>query len=154
MHIAISIKSDKFQLLNSTTLEVAGITYPTSDGTSGQVLKTDGSGTLSFGAVSVENVAKVTSLSFGSLTDYDVITASATVTSDFGTVANTGNTFNDHGFIFRDSGLPQLPSYTVATLPSTVAGDLALCTDETGGSTVVFFDGTNWRRMADRAVAS
>ena len=93
-------------------------------------------------------------MSFGSLTDYDVITASATVTSDFGTVANTGNTFNDHGFIFRDSGLPQLPSYTVATLPSTVAGDLALCTDETGGSTVVFFDGTNWRRMADRAVAS
>ena len=52
------------------------------------------------------------------------------------------------------SGLPQLPSYTVATLPSTVAGDLALCTDETGGATVVFYDGSNWRRMADRAVAS
>ena len=100
------------------------------------------------------NVDKVTALSFGSLTDYDVITASATLTSDFGTVANTGNTSNDHGFIFRDSGLPQLPSYTVATLPSTVAGDLALCTDETGGSTVVFYDGSNWRRMADRAVAS
>ena len=29
------------------------------------------------------------------------------------------------------------PSYTVATLSDTVAGDLALCTDETGGSTVV-----------------
>lgn len=100
------------------------------------------------------NVDKVTALSFGSLTDYDVITASTTLTSDFGTVANTGNTSNDHGFIFRDSGLPQLPSYTVATLPSTVAGDLALCTDETGGSTVVFYDGSNWRRMADRAVAS
>ena len=137
------------------TLSVNGAyTFPTSDGSSDQVLQTDGSGALSFGAVSVTNVAKVTSLSFGSLTDYDVITASATVTSDFGTVANTGNTFNDHGFIFRDSGLPQLPSYTVSTLPSTVAGDLALCTDETGGSTVVFFDGTNWRRMADRAVAS
>lgn len=152
--ITARLRSDSLQLLNDTSLVVSGLTYPTSDGTSGQVLKTDGSGTLSFGAVSVENVAKVTSLSFGSLTDYDVITASATVTSDFGTVANTGNTFNDHGFIFRDSGLPQLPSYTVATLPSTVAGDLALCTDETGGSTVVFFDGTNWRRMADRAVAS
>ena len=137
------------------TLGVNGeYTFPTSDGSADQVLKTDGSGALSFGAVSVTNVAKVTSLSFGSLTDYDVITASATVTSDFGTVANTGNTFNDHGFIFRDSGLPQLPSYTVATLPSTVAGDLALCTDETGGSTVVFYDGSNWRRMADRAVAS
>ena len=42
------------------------------------------------------------------------------------------------GFIFRDSGLPNHPSYTVATLSDTVAGDLALCTDETGGSTVVF----------------
>ena len=105
-------------------------------------------------SASTTNVDKVTALSFGSLTDYDVITASATLTSDFGTVANTGNTSNDHGFIFRDSGLPQLPSYTVATLPSTVAGDLALCTDETGGSTVVFYDGSDWRRMADRAVAS
>ena len=105
-------------------------------------------------SASTTNVDKVTALSFGTLTDYDVITASATLTSDFGTVANTGNTSNDHGFVFTDSGLPQLPSYTVATLPSTVAGDLALCTDETGGSTVVFFDGSNWRRMADRAVAS
>lgn len=100
------------------------------------------------------NVDKVTALSFGSLTDYDVITTSATLTSDFGAIGSTGNTENDHGFIFRDSGLPQLPSYTVATLPDTVAGDLALCTDETGGTSVVFFDGTNWRRMADRAVAS
>ena len=152
--ITARLRSDSLQLLNGTSLVVGGVTYPTSDGTENQVLETDGSGTLSFGAVSVTNVAKVTALSFGSLTDYDVITASTTVTSDFGTVANTGNTFNDHGFVFRDSGLPQLPSYTVATLPSTVAGDLSLCTDETGGSTVVFYDGSNWRRMADRAVAS
>ena len=139
------------------TLGVNGAyTFPTSDGSADQVLTTDGSGTLSFGTVSASttNKDKVTALSFGSLTDYDVITASATLTSDFGTVANTGNTSNDHGFIFRDSGLPQLPSYTVATLPDTVAGDLALCTDETGGSTVVFYDGSDWRRMADRAVAS
>ena len=106
-------------------------------------------------ASSTTNVDKVTALSFGTLTDYDVITASATLTSDFGTVVNSGNTENDHGFVFTDSGLPQLPSYSVSTLPSGVsAGDLALCTDETGGSTVVFFDGSNWRRMSDRAVAS
>ena len=138
------------------TLGVNGeYTFPTSDGSADQVLKTDGSGALSFGAVSVTNVAKVTSLSFGSITDYDVITTSATVTGDFGAISTANNgTLNDHGFIFTDTGLPQLPSYTVATLPNTVAGDLALCTDETGGTTVVFFDGTNWRRMADRAVAS
>ena len=104
---------------------------------------------------STTNVDKVTALSFGTLTDYDVITASATLTSDFGTVANTGNTSNDHGFVFFDTGLPQLPSYTVSTLPSSAsAGDIVLCTDETGGATVVFFDGSSWRRMSDRAVAS
>ncbi len=129
----------------------------TDNSTAGNELQYNSStGVISWNGVSAstENVNKVTALSFGSLTDYDVITTSATLTSDFGSVASTGNTENDHGFVFRDSGLPQLPSYTVATLPSTVAGDLALCTNETGGSVVVFYDGSNWRRMTDRAVAS
>ena len=129
----------------------------TDNSTAGNELTYNSStGVLSWNGVSssTENVNKVTALSFGSLTDYDVITTSATLTSDFGSVASTGNTENDHGFVFRDSGLPQLPSYTVSTLPNTVAGDLALCTNETGGSVVVFFDGSNWRRMTDRAVAS
>lgn len=129
----------------------------TDNSTAGNELTYNSStGVLSWNGVSssTENVNKVTALSFGSLTDYDVITTSATLTSDFGSVASTGNTENDHGFVFRDSGLPQLPSYTVSTLPNTVAGDLALCTNETGGSVVVFYDGSNWRRMTDRAVAS
>ena len=46
--ITARLKSDKLQLLNSTGLEVAGLTYPTSDGSNGQFLKTDGSGALSF----------------------------------------------------------------------------------------------------------
>jgi hypothetical protein len=134
----------------------AAISVTDSSSAGNELTYNSSTGVISWAGTSATttNVDKVTALSFGSLTDYDVITASATLTSDFGTVANTGNTSNDHGFIFRDSGLPQLPSYTVATLPSTVAGDLALCTDETGGSTVVFYDGSNWRRMADRAVAS
>ena len=126
------------------------------DNGSGELAYNSSTGVFTWSGVtsSTENVNKVTAISFGSLTDYDVITTSATVTSDFGSIASTGNTENDHGFIFRDSGLPQLPSYTVSTLPSTVAGDLALCTDETGGSVVVFYDGSNWRRMTDRAIAS
>jgi hypothetical protein len=127
------------------------------DNGSGELSYNSSTGVFTWSGVtsSTTNVDKVTALSFGTLTDYDVITASATLTSDFGTVVNSGNTENDHGFVFTDSGLPQLPSYSVSTLPSGVsAGDLALCTDETGGSTVVFFDGSNWRRMSDRAVAS
>jgi hypothetical protein len=49
-----------------------------------------------------------------------------------------------------------LPSYTVATLPSASAN--ARCwiwvSDETGGATAAISDGTNWRRMQDRAVVS
>ena len=50
---------------------------------------------------------------------------------------------------------PQLPSYTVASLPSSaLAGEIAFCSDETGGAVMVFSDGTNWRRCTDRAIAS
>ena len=50
--ITARLRSDSLQLLNGTSLVVAGLTYPTSDGSSGQVLQTDGSGTLSFATVS------------------------------------------------------------------------------------------------------
>jgi hypothetical protein len=101
------------------------------------------------------NVDKVTALSFGALTDYGLVSGGTTLTSDWGNIASANVTFSDTGYLQVSSGLPQLPNYTVASLPSSVsAGDLALCTDESGGATVVFNDGTNWRRMADRAIAS
>lgn len=33
-------------------------------------------------------------------------------------------------------------------------GALVYCTNETGGATIAFSDGTNWRRVQDRAVVS
>lgn len=46
-------------------------------------------------------------------------------------------------------------SYTVATLPAAIAaGQLIYVSDESGGATLAFSDGTNWRRLADRAVLS
>ena len=50
--ITARLRSDSLQLLNGTSLVVAGLTYPTSDGTSGQALVTDGSGNLSFSSIS------------------------------------------------------------------------------------------------------
>lgn len=48
-----------------------------------------------------------------------------------------------------------LDSYTVATLPpATTPGQLIYVSNETGGATVAFSDGTNWRRVQDRAVVS
>ena len=59
------------------------------------------------------------------------------------------NIWLDANRIFR------LRVYTVATLPATpAAGSHAYCSDEVGGAVPVFGDGTNWRRVTDRAIAS
>lgn len=51
----------------------------------------------------------------------------------------------------------RLPGYTVATLPA--VPDVSepsqiFVSDETGGSVPAFSDGTNWRRVTDRAIVS
>ena len=47
-------------------------------------------------------------------------------------------------------------SYTVVTLPDATLyeGGMIYVSNETGGSTLAFSDGTDWRRVADRAVVS
>ena len=49
-----------------------------------------------------------------------------------------------------------LKSYTVATLPSasTYANHMIYVSDESGGAVPAFSDGTNWRRVTDRAIVS
>ena len=50
-----------------------------------------------------------------------------------------------------------LPVYTVATLPPVPdisAPGLIFVSDETGGSVPAFSDGTDWRRITDRAVVA
>lgn len=46
--------------------------------------------------------------------------------------------------------------YTVTTVPSasTYSNSMIYVTDETGGTIPAFSDGTNWRRVSDRAVIS
>lgn len=52
--------------------------------------------------------------------------------------------------------IPILPTYTVATLPSaaTYARGMIYVSDESGGAVVAFSDGTDWRRVTDRAVVT
>lgn len=52
------------------------------------------------------------------------------------------------------SGLITPGTYTVATLPGHSAGGMIYVSDESGGATMAFSDGTNWRRCQDRAVVS
>lgn len=47
-----------------------------------------------------------------------------------------------------------LPSYTVATLPVATSPGVIFVSDETGGATMAYADGTNWRRVYDNAVVS
>lgn len=56
---------------------------------------------------------------------------------------------------FRQGRIPRMASFNVAALPSaTSPGELIFCPDETGGATILFSDGTNWRRVQDRSVAA
>ncbi len=53
------------------------------------------------------------------------------------------------------TALNVLASYSKAALPSAaIAGTLIYVTDEAGGAVPAFADGTNWRRVTDRAVVS
>jgi hypothetical protein len=46
-------------------------------------------------------------------------------------------------------------SYTVAGVPSaTLGGGLIYVSNETGGAVLAFSDGTNWRRVTDRAIVA
>lgn len=59
--------------------------------------------------------------------------------------------------IVEGNGAPHVvPTYTVGTLPSAVtyARGIIYVSDETGGATLAFSDGTDWRRVQDRAVVS
>jgi hypothetical protein len=50
----------------------------------------------------------------------------------------------------------QFPSYTVATVPiaAVFVRSMIYVSDETGGAVLAFSDGTNWRRVTDRAIIS
>jgi len=50
----------------------------------------------------------------------------------------------------------ELKSYTVADLPTAGIGSgaMAYCTNDAGGAVPVFYDGSAWRRVTDRTVAS
>jgi hypothetical protein len=63
---------------------------------------------------------------------------------------------NDNGAEFTGGGIPILPTYVKASLPSaaTFARGMIYVSDEVGGATPAFSDGTNWRRVADRAIVA
>jgi hypothetical protein len=108
-------------------------TLPTLDGIANQVLQTDGAGNISFADLS------------DPVEDYGVITEESTTVLDYGGIQEDARKLVAHD------------SYTVAELESlttATAGDMAFVSNDVGGSTMAFYDGTNWRRVQDRNTIS
>ena len=96
---------------------------------------------------------------FVNLADFGLVTQAVTVTDDLGSVTETATVLTDLEFIvtsgvFYPTQLV-LPPYTVMTLPSaSPSGQMIFVSDESGGAVPAFSDGTNWRRVTDRAIVS
>jgi hypothetical protein len=83
------------------------------------------------------------------------VEGSCSIVNTYG--SSLGTTRNLVGGSHVSLGGYQLNSYTVAQLPTgknVTAGTVVFCSNETGGAVPVFHDGTNWRRVTDRAIAS
>lgn len=73
-----------------------------------------------------------------------------------GNGSNTTTLGNSSTVSTHLKGVVIVGEYTVATLPtaSTYQAGMIMISDETGGYTMAFSDGTNWRRTQDRAIVS
>ena len=80
------------------------------------------------------------------------------IQEDYGLISQAANVVIDMGVITNDDRMPTPhDSYTVAeanSLSYLNTGDMIFVSNESGGATMAFYDGTNWRRIQDRAVIS
>lgn len=83
----------------TSTFKASGLTYPTSDGTSGQFLRTDGSGTLSWQTVSTSSITNGTSnVNIGTSGGNVQIVSGGNIIANFtGTGSNFAGTMNVAG---------------------------------------------------------
>lgn len=70
--------------------------------------------------------------------------------------AQISGSIDESNFRFLEGCVPILPTHTVAGLPTPSLNTRGVIwvSDETGGATMAFSDGTNWRRVQDRAIVS
>lgn len=87
-------------------------------------------------------------------------TGTATVTSERMRITSAGNVgigTTAPTTPLHVNGAARVGSFTVAGVPSAStsgAGSIIYVSNETGGAVLAFSDGTNWRRVADRAIIS
>ena len=92
--------------------------------------------------------------------DFGAVTGSNDATEDLGLITASATTTIDLGDGFAEAiiaetlALPQVTVSGVTAASSSNKGQIVYVSDETGGATLAFSDGTNWRRLQDRTVIS
>lgn len=177
--------SDAFKVQGEAVTINNSYTLPSSDGTTGQVVITDGNGSLTFTTLSLTAAGSNTQVQFNNngnlsssasftfddatntlqtgvvrgivfelITDYGNISEQSDVNIDFGTITDTNSASSDYEFLVEVSGIIH-DGYSVNALPNaTQPGQMIYVEDESGGATMAFSDGTNWRRITDRNIVS
>ena len=127
-------ETEAFKVQGSNVTINESYTFPAEDGGAGYAMITDGSGQLSFAAIG------------DPVEDYGFIGDLANITVDYGVkseIETRKPTSHD--------------SYTVAEAQALTyinPGDMIFVSDESGGSTMAFYDGSDWRRIQDRQIIS
>ncbi len=147
------------------TIVVAGSDNVVADSTSDTLTLVAGDGVVITTAAGTDTITISTSGSSESIFitggDMGTVTEIVTQEQDLGVITDPTALEIDMGFIVVAGVLyPDqlvLPSYTVtqlANLSVIPAGQFVFCSNESGGSIPAFSDGTNWRRVSDRAVVT
>jgi hypothetical protein len=140
---SIALKAPLASPTFTGTLTASGLVYPTSDGTNGQVLRTDGSGNLSFGTISGTTLNNNTNnyVMTGTGTA-NTLNGESGLTYDGSTLAVTGTATMDG--LTVDGTTPTLFYGNQQTI-SNLKG-LAIYNNQSGGfrdTTLVYGDSTN-----------
>ena len=91
---------------------------------------------------------------FEPITDYGFISDITDMIIDYGSVADANGYNGDFEYIMETKGVTH-DSFRVTSLPNAgVPGQMIYVSDESGGATMAFSDGSNWRRITDRAIVS
>jgi hypothetical protein len=137
---------------NSAVADSIADTLTLTAGTGISIVVDSATDTITIGAQAGSEIF-VDGADFGTVTepvtlsdDLGLVTDAVTEETDLGTLVTSGLIYPDQ-FV--------LPSYTTSTLPAaSPAGAMIYVTNESGGPVPAFADGTNWRRVTDRAIVT
>lgn len=145
-----------------SNITVSGGNSITADNISDTLTITAGAGISIVADASTDTLTIATSAGsdiFVDGADFGTVTEPVTASDDLGLVTDSVTAQSDLGELVI-SGLiyPSqfvLPIYTVSTLPSaSPSAQMIYVSNESGGAVPAFSDGTNWRRVTDRAIVT